>query len=549
MLFKKPLHIPLLTLLVFFACTEKPVLKIWESYDETAEIATNADHPIKRMHYKRLISKTADRNLLFKPFEKALPRFSDAQYETLKPFILEQDIPTIQKHIASGNLSYETLTLFYLYRMYRIELDRERYLNALISLNPSVLEEAKAKDVAFQKNPNQPPLFGMPILLKDNLNTQGIATTAGAAAFANNIPEQDAFIVNKLKAAGALILGKVNMSEWAYYFCSGCPVGYSALGGQTLNPYGRKKFESGGSSSGSGVAVAANYAVAAIGSETSGSILSPSGKNAVVGLKPTIGTLSRGGIIPISETLDTAGPMTKFVIDNALLFNAMLGQDTDDTYSFHRQSIDIEALKNASVAGRRVGYFESYKEDSLYQNALEQLKIAGALLIPFDPPKINFSGFRTLLDVDMKKDLPNYINRYANPDLAFEDVASIIAFNAKDTLLYAPYGQALFEGIVADTTHVEDFKKLRKRLQEEAQRYFATAMEANDMEVVLSINNYTAGYAAAAHYPALTVPMGFYPTGEPANLTFIAPSKKEEILFEFAAAFEQMTHHRKPPNF
>ena len=153
-------------------------------------------------------------------------------------------------------------------------------------------------------------MYGMPVLIKDNINTSGMPTTAGAIALLENENTEDAFIIKKLKEAGALILGKSNLSEWAYYFCGTCPVGYSATGGQTLNPYGRAIFESGGSSSGSGASVAANYAVAAVGTETSGSITSPSSQNSVVGLKPTIGLLSRTGIVPISTTLDTPGPMT-----------------------------------------------------------------------------------------------------------------------------------------------------------------------------------------------------------------------------------------------
>ncbi|MCH1433558.1 MAG: amidase, partial [Flavobacteriaceae bacterium] len=289
----KPIYTLLsIFLVVCLGCTPNSAsLNQWEAYDETEELAANADHPIARMRYKRIQSKHSDRNALFLPFKKELSGFNQEDHDALKSYILEQDIPSIQKHINSGHLTYEELTLFYIYRMYRFELDRTRFLNAIISLNPNVMEQARQHDRDRQEGMDH-PLYGMPILLKDNIDTTPMATTAGAAAMANNFPAQDAFIVEKLKAKGALILGKVNMSEWAYYFCQGCPVGYSAFGGQTLNPYGRRIFETGGSSSGSGVAVAANYAVAAIGSETSGSILSPSGKNSVVGLKPTIGALS-----------------------------------------------------------------------------------------------------------------------------------------------------------------------------------------------------------------------------------------------------------------
>ena len=197
-------------------------------------------------------------------------------------------------------LSYEKLTLFYLYRIRKLESDPNTTLHAILALNPK--NRTSQSQRSF--------IFGMPILLKDNINTQDMPTTI------LHVPDNDAYIVSQLQAKGALILGKVNLSEWAYYFCDGCPLGYSAVGGQTLNPYGRKVFESGGSSSGSGVAVAANYAVAAIGSETSGSILSPSGHNAVVGCKPTIGLVSRTGIVPISSTLDTARINDKKCIDN-----------------------------------------------------------------------------------------------------------------------------------------------------------------------------------------------------------------------------------------
>src|SRR5690606_43490 len=186
------------------------------------------------------------------------------------------------------------------YRIRKYESDNSFALNAIIALNPDVVEQARQKDREGAQAEAEFSLYGMPILLKDNINTHNMPTTAGAIALAENTTG-NAFIVERLLEAGALILGKVNLSEWAYYFCDGCPLGYSAVGGQTLNPYGRKIFESGGSSSGSAVAVAANYAVAAVGTETAGSILSPSSKNAVVGLKPTIGLLSRTGIVPISS--------------------------------------------------------------------------------------------------------------------------------------------------------------------------------------------------------------------------------------------------------
>jgi len=525
--------------------TEEGQLAQWVAYEETEELQANQEHPVERMRYKRIQSQHSDRNTFFIPFKEALLQFTESEYERLKPLILEQDMLRIQEHVQQGSLTYEQLTLFYLYRIYRFETARDKYLNAIIALNPEVLEQARMRDQNRAQELSH-PLYGMPILLKDNINALPMATSAGAAAFKDNLPSDDAFLVKRLKAKGALILGKVNLSEWAYYFCQGCPLGYSAMGGQTLNPYGRKTFESGGSSSGSGVAVAANYAVAAIGSETSGSILSPSGKNSVVGLKPTIGAVSRSGVVPISSTLDTAGPMTKNVVDNAILMNALVGEDPTDSYSFKSKPIFYQGLDTVSLKGKRLGIFTAFEKDSLMKLSLKKMKAAGAEIISFDPPEIELQNFRKLLDVDMRSDLPKYIKNHAAQDLPFDSVQDVVAFNKKDTLLHAPYGQGIFLRIAQETLSQEEFKSEKERLMQQAKIYFQ-AFEAFDLDAVISIDNYTASYAAAAHYPALGVPMGYLSNGQPKNLTFIAPSKQEQLLLELGAAFERLTQARKLP--
>jgi len=535
-------------LLVFlFGCnSNKTSLKQWNPYDETVELELNSNHLIKRLQFKRIQSNFNDKNNWFIPFKEELTSFTLEDHDRLKPFILEQDIPSIQNHIKQGNLTYETLTLFYLFRIYYFEIQQGTYLNSIISLNPKVLDQAREKD----SNKNQDldnPVYGMPILLKDNINSLSMATTAGAAVFQNNISQKDAFIVGQLKAKGALILGKANMSEWAYYFCQECPVGYSAMGGQTLNPYGRKEFETGGSSSGSGVAVAANFAVAAIGSETSGSILSPSAKNSIVGLKPTIGSLSRSGIIPISSTLDTAGPMTKFVIDNAILMNALIGKDEIDPYSYKSIPIKLEVLNNFNLKGKRLGLIRRFQSDSLMQIAIIKMENAGAKIIYYDPPNIELKKFRKLLDVDMKVDLPSYIKNYGNTKLDVYSVKDIVDFNLKDTLLYAPYGQGIFDRIAKDTISRIYFKPHKNKLMSAATKYFQVAIRNHHLDAILSIDNFTASFAAAAHYPAIGVPMGYLKNGQPQNITFIAPSRQEQLLFELAAAFEKITKHRKTP--
>ena len=532
--------------LLYCCSTATSQLDKWEPYDESEELAANATHAVSRMQYKRIQSKHSDRNALFLPFEKELTQFTQTEYEALKNLILEQDILSIQGSIGNGSLTYESLTLFYLYRIYHFELQRETYLNAIIALNPNVLKEAREKD-RKRKADITHPIYGMPILLKDNINALPMATTAGAAAFRENTPQRDAFLVKQLKAKGALILGKVNLSEWAYYFCQGCPLGYSAMGGQTLNPYGRKQFETGGSSSGSGVAVAANYTVAAIGSETSGSILSPSGKNSVVGLKPTIGAVSRSGVVPISSTLDTAGPMTKNVLDNAILMSAITGEDNNDSYSYASQDIRFQGLDTIHLKGKRLGLIRNFSSDSLMQIAVKKMEAAGAIIIPFDPPKTKMNQFRTILDVDMKKDFPLYIQQHGSKTLDFDSVKDIVAFNQKDSLLHAPYGQGIFERIAQDTTSATHFESTKLKIMQEARTYFEIPMRQYELDAVLSIDNRSASYAAAAHYPALGVPMGYRAEGQPQNITFIAPSKQEQKLLEIGAAFERLTKARKPP--
>ena len=530
-------------LLLFVGCNN-PNNKQWISYDESSEIKSNQDHDIDRMQFKLIQSKYNDKNNWFGKLNNYLEDFSENEYQILKPLIFEKDIPSIQKLIISGDLTYEKLTLFYLYRIKKIEFNKNTYLNSIISLNQNVILEAREKD---KKKPNSIySLHGIPIFLKDNINFNGLPTTAGAALLKDNIAE-DSYVVKKLKESGGLILGKTNLSEWAYYFCVGCPLGYSAIGGQTLNPYGRKEFESGGSSSGSGVAISANLSSVALGSETSGSILSPSSLNSIVGLKPTIGLVSRTGIVPISSTLDTSGPMTKNVIDNMIVFNSIMGYDENDNYSRKKINIEFEKIKNASLTGKRFGVFKSLLREPIYKKAIKDIKEAGGIIIEFDPPKIDFSGFRKILDVDMKKELPEYLSRYAKNNIEVKNISDIINFNLKDSIKRAPYGQGIFEGIVSDNTSKEDFKRLKVRLKKEGQRYFVVPLLKYNLDVILSINNYHAAYAAAAHYPCLTVPMGYRESGIPTNLTFIGPSFSENKLYQLGFAYEKETKNRIPP--
>ncbi len=530
------------------SCKKQQSEIIFIKYDETAELAAQQTHENNRMKFKLIQSKYLDMNEVFKPFNDDLASFSEENYQELKPLILEKDIPSLQKSIKAGTLTYEKLTLFYLYRIRKFESDSTKSLNAIISLNADVLKEARGRDKNRKSGfLSEMSIYGMPILLKDNINTKDMSTTAGAMALAENKNTEDAFIVQKLRENGALILGKVNLSEWAYFFCSGCPLGYSAIGGQTLNPYGRKVFETGGSSAGSGVVVAANYAVAAIGTETSGSITSPSSLNSVVGLKPTIGLLSRSGIIPISSTLDTPGPMTKNVTDTFILLNAMLGKDNKDLSSFE---IDKENYfgndEETTLKGKKIGVLSSLLKDSIYKLTIDEIRKTGAEIIEINPPEISFDGFITLLNIDMKYDLPKYLSTNADKSVSVKSVKDVVDFNLKDSLIRSPYGQQLFEGILKDSTTIVELEVIKYKLASEGKKYLQ-ALVTENLDAILSINNYHSGIAAVAKYPTLTIPMGYKKSGEPINLTFIGLPKTEGKLLTVGYAFEQLTKVRKMP--
>ncbi len=543
----------LAAILIFLGCkqtaTSNEEVTLWTPYNDSAEVAANQNHENPRMRYKLIQSKILDKNDIFLPLYEEVNAFSSARYESLKPIILEQDIPSLQKAVEEGKLTYEELTLFYLRRIYDYELDNKTTLNTIIALNEQVLEEARKRD--SERGEGQHPIYGMPVLLKDNIDTEGMKTTAGALAFKDNTTS-DAFIVEQLKSHGALILGKVNLSEWAYYLCDGCPVGYSAYGGQTLNPYGRRIFETGGSSSGSGTSMAVNYAVAAVGTETSGSILSPSSQNSVVGLKPTIGLLSRSGIVPISSTLDTPGPMTRNVVDNAILLDAMLGQDPEDPSSVKKAYSAgwTEKLGQEDLKGKRFGAFTNLIErDSIYRETLEFLKAHGAEIVELEPPAIPLDGFLSILNLDMKADLPAYIAKNVRDTQAVtvRTVRDIMDFNLLDTLVRIPYGQARLEAVVTDSTSAEELKQIKSDLENSTRTYFNEAMDSYNLDAILSINNYHAAYAAVAKYPALTVPMGYKVNGEPISLTFIAKSFEEPKLLRLGAAYEKASKARKIP--
>ena len=307
-------------------------------------------------------------------------------------------------------------------------------------------------------------------------------------------------------------------------------------------------MDTAGSSSGSGVSVAANFSVGAVGSETSGSILSPSSSNSIVGLKPTIGLLSRSGIVPISSTLDTPGPMTKNVIDNAILLDAMSGFDDADSKSIKSKVVSYSnALQESSIKGKRFGAFKRLMEDSLYVNAIKVLRDNGAEVVEVDEIDVKRSGFISLLNLDMKKDLPEYFANSAAKSLEVASVQDVIDYNNLDSLNRSPYGQRLFKGIVDDPGSLQYLDSIKVDLKTKSRLYFDTPYEKQNLDGFLSINNFHAGWAATAEYPALTVPMGYQDSGRPRGLTFISKPLKERDLLEWAYVYEQASKKREIP--
>ncbi|MBL6753613.1 MAG: amidase [Pseudomonadales bacterium] len=528
-------------------------------YDEEKDLAVLASNQNVRMHYQRLSSPLRSKEAIWQGLEhviEAMPSDSD-DYRRLEALVVEKSATQLQSLVSQGALSYEEITRFFIARIHAVETDDQRYLNAVISLNPLAVDAARAADEERKVGKNIAPdsLFGLPILLKDNIGFEGLPTTAGAAALAENYAP-DAFVTQRLKANGVVILGKANLSEWAYFFCTGCPSGYSALGGQTLNPYGRLKFNTGGSSAGSGAAIAGNYALAAVGSETAGSILSPSSANSLVGLKPTTGSLSRSGVVPISSTLDTTGPMARTLGDVVALFNAMAGYDQADT-AMPRLTEDLKLLvRDTDLTGLRLGFPEALASEPLIVAAVSKLEAAGVVVVPveFDPPdlyeEVQFMG------AEMVRDLAEYLSDNASDEVSIETLGDLQAYNLDNPSERAPYGQALVDQMVDFETFFQsdiaagegEIARLKQIVVEEVGGYLNGLFSRHDLDVLVRINNSGASAGAFANYPALTIPAGYRATGQPVGVTFYAPSFQEQRLIDIGKKLEASGVMRQPPS-
>lgn len=536
--------------------------------------------------------------------------------------LVEATIPEIQKALQTRLITTEQLVQMYLDRIAAYDTASLRRtdaegrvffgLNSYLHVNGNALDEARASDAERNRGNIKSPLFGVPIILKDNINTADMPTTAGSVALTNSIPLSDAFIATKLRDAGAIILGKATLTEFANFLTNGMPAGYSGLGQYGYNPYdprpdprplpigdGRPVLTTGGSSSGTGIAVGASLAAIGIGTETSGSILSPGTANMLVGVKPTVGLISRDGIIPITADQDTAGPMTRTVTDAAILLGAIAGHDPNDPataaclvpgncFSDYTPFLDKKALVGARIA---VPPFPSSRA-AIMNNAIDVLRAQGAYveIVPalgqqlggcstavYPPPEPPPPAVRcsTVLFYGFKRDLNAYFAAHVSPLAPVKSLQDVIDYNiahAGDTPSSIKYGQsiALFSQMFdispgsSDTLRyerdrAEDILRSRGTLDAVYNGPDAIAGTEDDFDALLFSGNSGAGTPAKAGYPSIVVPGGFFqntntafpadfkPLPGPAGVTFSGRAFSEPRLLGLAYAFEQATLYRVPP--
>ena len=489
----------------------------------------------------------------------------------------EYSITEIQALMENGELSAKKLTEMFLARIHEIDKKGPK-LNSVIEINSEALKIAENLDKERKNNKIRGPLHGIPVIIKDNINTSDkMQTTAGSLAFEGHIASEDAFIVKKLRDAGAIILAKANLSEWANFRSTRSTSGWSSRGGQTINPYALNRNPC-GSSSGSAVAVAANLCTVAIGTETDGSVICPSQTNSIVGIKPTIGLVSRMGIIPISHNQDTAGPMARTVQDAALLLNVMVGIDPDDSSTIkHKKDIPLDYTKfldPKGLVGTRIGVARNYFDksdliDKIIEGAVEKMKEFGAEIIdPVEIKTINDLGDPEIqiLLYDFKHDLNEYLAKYG-PINSLKNINDIINFNNEHQEKILPYfGQELFikaneKGPITSEEYKEALEKCHNLARDEG---IDAVMKEHKLDAIVApsggvawLIDYINGdhsiggsssVAAVAGYPNITVPAG-YVYGLPVGISFFSGAFQEPKLLKIAYAFEQATKIRKPPKF
>ena len=487
--------------------------------------------------------------------------------------VVELSATDAAQKLASGELTSHALTQAYLDRIAKIDKSGPA-LNSVIELNPEALKEADVLDAERKAGKIRGPLHGLAVLLKDNIDARGMANSAGSLAMAGNRPQHDAFIVARLRAAGMVILGKTNLSEWANFRSTRSTSGWSSRGGQTRNPYALDRNPC-GSSAGTGAAIAASLASIGVGTETDGSIICPSSVNGLVGLKPTVGLVSRNGIIPISISQDTAGPMGRTVSDVALLLNGLAGVDENDPAGHaaagnipddYRDYLKADALKGKrfGVLRQAMGYHPDV--DAATEKSIAALKAAGAEVVDlkldtygkWDAPELE------VLLYEFKNGLNAYLKTSGSPHASLQ---ALIDWNNGNAGKAMPiFGQELFlqaqaKGPLTEAAYLKARDEARRLAREDG---LLAALEKNNLDAVLAPSMSPAwltdpvlgdhfvgagyGIAAVAGTPSISVPMADV-RGLPIGLVFMGRPYSEPELLGFAYAFEQITRARKPPQY
>lgn len=454
-------------------------------------------------------------------------------------------VPDVQAALDNGEVTSVDLVKAYIDRIQQISIDGP-HLNAVRSLNPEVYAEAAALDAERKAGAVRGPLHGVPVLLKDNIDVAGMPTTAGSIALAESYPAGDAPMVAELREAGAIILGKTNLSEFANFITQGMPSGYSSLGGQVINPYDASQSPS-GSSSGSGVAAAAGLATLTIGTETSGSILSPSRTNSVVGVKPTVGLVSRTGIVPIAASQDTAGPMVKSVYDAAALLTGITSVDSEDPATAENplDAVDFtETLSETSLEEARIGYLD--RDDTLYEAALAELEEQGATLVEVT---VGNTSAPSILLQEFKRDMDAYLSRLPvdAPIKTFEEIRKYNIDHPEGQKFGQVYFDRGAEVDLSDPDQLAEYEAARDQGLIETRTAIDSALEENDLDAIVSPSA-TTGVGARAGYPSVSVPMGYYDNNlRPSSLVFLGTAWSEAELLSIAYDYEQASQLRRTP--
>lgn len=449
--------------------------------------------------------------------------------EEKEGYIVEKGVKEIQKAVEEGLLTYEEITAVCLYRIKTID-QKEKGYNSVICVNPRAIDEARKKDMERGKNQeHQNGIYGIPIMLKDNINASGMPCSAGTVAFSGYYPPSDAGLVKALKEEGAVILGKNNLSELSYYVSGIMPAGYSAVKGQTINPYGPLKLSAYGSSSGSAVAVTANLAPVCIGTETDGSIIAPSAANSVTGFKPTRGTIPGDGIFPLIKEIDMAGPIAKTVEDAAVVYRMISGADLPENFP-------ADALKGKTVG--LLGY--EYSDGEMMSLLRQKLEETGARVIDAD---LDTSGIITFnsISLSFKKEFEDYTAAGRYP---IRKLNELLEYNREDPERRMRYGQDLLEE--AEKTDRPDTDGIKESVRR-ADDALTAVFDEYHLDALVFLNSSGSTAPALAGYPELTVPFGKDRKGMPQGATFTARKGEDRKLLGMGYSFEHHVQGRLIP--